>query len=72
MICRARIHENVRHYADILVVVVMHGVTFLLENGHSVAVGRVFHHVQLGVLGVFGKVLYDLIIMRLIAEGELF
>ena len=59
-----------RHDADVLVIVVVHGVTLVAKNFHSVCISTVFDHVELGVLGVLREMLLDLQVVRLVAERE--
>lgn len=59
-----------RHHADVLVIVVVHGVSPTIQNTLSVRLRLILDHVKLGVLGVLGKVLLNRTLMGDIAERE--
>ena len=72
LVARARIHENVRHHADILVIVVVHRVSSTVQNILSVRLGQILHHIKFGVLRVLSKVLLNGILLASVAERECF
>ena len=72
LVARARIHENVRHHADILVIVVVHRIPSAVQNILSVRLGQILHHIKLGVLRVLSKVLLNGILLASVAERECF
>ena len=70
LIARARIHKNMRHHADILVIVVMHRVPSSVQNNLSVRLRLIFHHVKFGVLRVLCEVLLNRTLLACVAERE--
>ena len=71
LLCRL-VNENVRHHADVLVVVIVHGIALSSQDCRLVFSGLVFDHVKFNVLWVLLEVFLKAFSLRQITECELF